>query len=132
MTAANRQLALEFLQAAFAGRVADAVARFHPDATWWVLGDPDRLKVSGLKDRVQAARLLGGFAKALPDGMQIEILGITAENERVAIEVEADGAWFDGRRYHNHYHFLIELRDGLILRVREYMDTLHLQQLTQG
>jgi ketosteroid isomerase-like protein len=132
MTDTNKQLSLEFLQLAFANRTTEAIAMMHPDLTWWVSGDPERLKVSGLKNRAQAERLLHGVARAVPGGMKILIQGVTAEGNRVAVEIEADGAWHDGRRYRNRYHFMIEVREGKIAGVREYMDTLHLYELSQA
>ncbi len=132
MSQSNKQIVLDFLELAFASRTADAIALLHPDQTWWVAGHPARLKVAGLKDRVQSERLLGHFSKALPAGMRMQVHGVTAEGERVAVEVEAEGDWFDGRRYHNRYHFLIEVREGLVFKVHEYMDTLHLSDLMRS
>ncbi|MDB5971502.1 MAG: ketosteroid isomerase-like protein [Hydrocarboniphaga sp.] len=125
----NKALALEFLELAFANRVDDALSRLSPVATWWVLGEPDRLKVAGTKTRSQIERLLKGLERMVPGGMQMVVTGITAEGERVAVEIEAEGACANGQTYHNHYHILLKIRDGLIVSVREYMDTLHLSDV---
>jgi len=132
MTAQNKQIVLELIRLAADNRTSDALALLHPAATWWVAGDPQRLKVAGLKNRAQAERLLEGVKKAIPGGMRMIVHGVTAENDRVAVEAEGDGIWRDGRQYHNHYHFLFEVRDGLICGVREYMDTLHLYDVSQS
>jgi ketosteroid isomerase-like protein len=94
------------------------------EATWWVIGDPARLRVAGTKDRHQIARLLNGLAKLIPQPMQLSILGVTAEGNRVAVEAQGVGTWRDGSNFHNRYHFLFEFADGLIVKLREYMDTL--------
>jgi ketosteroid isomerase-like protein len=130
--AANKKLALDFLNLAFANRVQAALDLLSADASWWVLGDPQRLKVSGSKNRKQIERLLNGLTQAIPGGMQIVVHGITAERDRVAVEVESEGMWHNGKRYHNYYHFLIEIRAGAILQVREYMDTLHVSDMLAG
>lgn len=128
----NKKLALDFLNLAFANRVQAALELLSADASWWVLGDPQRLKVSGSKDRRQIERLLTGLTQAIPGGMQIVVHGITAEHDRVAVEVESEGVWHNGKRYHNHYHFLLKIGAGTILQVREYMDTLHVSEMLAG
>jgi ketosteroid isomerase-like protein len=120
------------LELAFAHRIAEAMAMLHPEASWWVLGDPARMRVSGRRDRAGIERLLNAAARSIPGGMRIMVHGVTAEGERVAVEVESEGVWRDGRRYHNQYHFLLTMRDGLIFAVREYMDTLHVFDISQG
>jgi ketosteroid isomerase-like protein len=128
----NKALALEFIRLAADNRIADALKLLHPDATWWVAGDPARLRVAGLKDRARIERLLNGLKKALPDGMRMTVSGVTAEGGRVAVELDGVGTWHNGRTYHNHYHFLFVVRDSVILSVREYMDTLHLYDINQA
>jgi ketosteroid isomerase-like protein len=127
----NRALALEFLGRAADNSIDAALNMLHPDATWWVAGDPARLRVAGLKNRARIERLLHGLGKALPGGMRMTVTGVTAENDRVAIELDGIGVWHNGRTYHNHYHFLFVIRDSRIFTVREYMDTLHLYDVNQ-
>ncbi len=126
MSHINKQLALAFLNLAFANRTEEALRMMSDDASWWVAGSADRLKVAGNKNRMQIERLLKAVARAVPNGMRTLVHGVTAEDDRIAIEVEAEGIWSNGKPYHNRYHFLIRIREGLIQEVREYMDTLHL------
>lgn len=127
----NKQTAHDFLAHAFGNRQDQAMALLHADATWWVLGDPQRLRVSGLRRVPQIQRLLDGVGRSMPAGMSFVVQGITAESERVAIEIEAQGQLADGRVYQNRYHFLIEMRDDKVASVREYMDTLGVHDLSQ-
>jgi len=60
-----------------------------------------------------------------PEGLEIKIKGMTAEDDRVAIEAESHGRHKSGRTYHNVYHFLMRARDGKIVEWREYLDTMH-------
>ncbi len=128
----NKAVALEFIRLAANNSIDDALNLLHPDATWWVAGDPARLRVAGLKDRARIERLLHGLKKALPEGMRMTVTGVTAESERVAVELDGIGTWHNGRSYHNHYHFLFVIRDSMIVSVREYMDTLHLHDVNQA
>lgn len=127
----NKRLALDFLNHAFSCRIDAALSALHPEATWWVLGDPQRLRVAGVRQGEQVRRLLSGVCRNLPQGMAVEVLGITAEGGRVAVELEAQGPFADGRHYRNRYHFLLELADGKITAVREYMDTLCAYDISQ-
>jgi ketosteroid isomerase-like protein len=51
--------------------------------------------------------------------------GAVAEGDKLALEAESYGELTNGRIYNQHYHFLIEFRDGKICAVREYLDTQH-------
>lgn len=128
----NKRLVTEFLELAFANRVDETLLRLAPDVRWWVIGRSPALKVSGEKDGPQIERLLRSVARAVPGGMKLTVHSLTAEDDRVSAEVEAEGTWVNGRDYRNRYHFMIRLRDGLIISVHEYMDTLHLFEVMQN
>jgi uncharacterized protein len=53
------------------------------------------------------------------------VTSVIAEGDRLAVEVQSQGDLKNGRRYRQQYHFAIELRDGRICAVREYLDTQH-------
>jgi ketosteroid isomerase-like protein len=53
------------------------------------------------------------------------VLGLIAEGNDVAIEVQTQGDLRNGRKYRQQYHFLITFRKGRIASVREYLDTHH-------
>ena len=103
-----------------------AVAMLTDDATWWVIGDPSRIKVAGLKDYRKTVRMLMGLHKLLPHGMRHKIVTTTAEDDRVAVEVEAEGKLARRSAYRNIYHFLLRIREGKVAAVREYMDATQL------
>ena len=56
-------------------------------------------------------------------GVETRFGDITAEENRVAVEAATTGALPDGRVYTNTYHYLFTFRDGLVWRVKEYIDT---------
>jgi len=43
--------------------------------------------------------------------------------------VESYAEISNGKLYNNRYHFLIEIRDGKIQAVREYLDTMHANEV---
>lgn len=123
---ANKQIALRFLALAFEMKMDEAMSLLCDDATWWVIGDPERVKVAGDKDAARTRRMMSNMHRVLPYGMQQRVLGLTAEGDRVAVELEAEGKWHDGRTYRNRYHFLIQLRDEKVSSIREYMDPMQI------
>lgn len=52
--------------------------------------------------------------------LKIWIVDMTAENDKVAVESESMGELNNGKIYNNAYHFLFNIRDNKISRVREY------------
>lgn len=65
-----------------------------------------------------------------PGDPKIRIDRIFSKGPWVAAETEASGKLSNGKDYHNRYAWVIEIRDGKIFALREYMDTAYiLQQL---
>jgi ketosteroid isomerase-like protein len=114
-----------------AGRYAAAAARFAPDATLWICGE-GKWPLGGLHDQDGNKRIYAIVRERFPLGLKVTVHALTVEGERVAVEVESEGIRKDGRRYNNHYHYLIIVRDGLILSRREYLDTIHANDLLCG
>ena len=130
--AKTKEIAKIFLEHAFAGRMDEAIAMLTDDLRWWVIGDPAYLRVAGEKNREQGEKLLRGLSRGLPGGMRVAIHGMTAEDDRVAVEAEGWGSWRNGRPYHNRYHFLLRIRGCKVCEIHEYMDTLHVYQTVGG
>ena len=110
------------------GRYEEAAARLSPDSFLWIVGE-GRWPLGGTHDMASLQRIHGMVAERFPDGLKLTIKGITAAGERVAVEAESEGIRSDGKRYHNQYHYLITVRDGLICERREYLDTIHAKEL---
>lgn len=121
----NKRLVLEFLGHYSAARYDAALAMLADDADWWLPGHPDEFPAAGTVDKATVRKRLAGNLKLLPNGIDITVGAVTAEDDRVAVEAESVGTLVNGRRYHNRYHFLFVLRDGRIRLVKEYLDTLH-------
>jgi limonene-1,2-epoxide hydrolase len=59
--------------------------------------------------------------------LRMDVLGLTAEEDRVAMEAESHVLNpTNGRLYNNFYHYLFRIKDGQITLFKEYQDTLHL------
>ena len=111
---ANKVVARQYMQAVEDGDIATLEALQHPDCRWWILGYGDMSRADFI------ASVTGGLLSAHQRTAQV--VGITAEDDRVAIEVRGE-MHFPGRVYRNEYHNLLIIRDGQIVSGREYMDT---------
>lgn len=121
---ASKRLAADLLAAFSRGDVPGVLDTLHPDATWWVSGT--REGFSGTYTREQLGELLSGVKDLYKGGaLKFTPTAMTAEGNRVAVEAESYAELKNGKIYHNFYHLLMEISDGKILRVREYMDTAH-------
>lgn len=114
-----------------AGRFAEAAARFADDATLWVCGEGN-WPLGGLHDRAGNVRIFKIVKDRFPGGLKAEVKALTIDGERAAVEVETYGVRRDGRIYNNRYHYVIIVRDGKIRSRKEYLDTLHANDLLCG
>ena len=126
-TGENKRLVSEWFERFSAGDVAGAFDMLSEGATWWIAGGIEKVPASGEHTKEQARRLLSNMGRQLKGGLRMTVRGMIAEGDRVAAEVTSRGELHDGRVYANEYHFALTLRDGKITRVREYLDTKHVE-----
>lgn len=131
-TPSNRDIALRFLELCFRGEMEPALAMLTDDATWWVPGNAEKIKICGWRDLPRIRRLLENVRRGWPNGMEFRFEGVTADGERVAVEAESRATMADGRDYQNRYHYLLIVRDGRVAQVREYMDTQYVYEVQLG
>lgn len=123
----NKQLVTAYLEAFSAGKFDEFEAKMTEDATWWVAGD---FPLSGTKTRAECCEgLRTQLPQVVPGGIQFKLGPFIAEGDRVAIEVESHAKTASGKTYNNLYHFAIEVQNGKIHRVREYLDTSHADEV---
>ncbi|MGR8919359.1 MAG: nuclear transport factor 2 family protein [Gammaproteobacteria bacterium] len=118
----NKALVSKFWEAFSDGRYDDALAMMADDATWWVAGST---ALSGTYSKPEFAALLGNVTPQAPNGIRVTPKQLTAEDDRVSVEAESYGEITNGKVYRNIYHFMMEVRDGKLSAVREYLDTEH-------
>jgi ketosteroid isomerase-like protein len=111
---ANKAVARSYMRAVEEGDIATIEALQHSDCTWWILGHGDMSRGDFI------ASVKAGLLSA--ERRTAEVVGITAEGDRVAVEVRGEMV-FPDRVYRNEYHNLLIIRDGQIVAGKEYMDT---------
>ncbi len=121
------------------GKVIEAISNdnwefvdsvFSKDAVVWVAGSMPG--ISGTHDSsfvVQAGKNTRNF---FPDGLSLTAKAMTAEGDRVAIEAESLGKHNNGKTYNNHFHILMEFKDDKVITWKEYMDTMHANDVFFG
>ncbi|MFG1792590.1 nuclear transport factor 2 family protein [Nocardia sp. NPDC049149] len=114
---------------AFATHDFDTIAAFFTEDAEW-LAQPENATavfLNGTHHMVGRAAIAdfiaNGFSKLFAQDVAIDFRGFYAEGDRVIVEETMRATLSNGNAYHNDYCFVFELRDGLIHRVREYMDT---------
>ena len=117
---------VRYIEAARDGMSAVIRDSFAPDATWEYPGD---LPLSGIYRGVDAIvdTFLGGAAELMAPGTQvaIELVNAIADGDQVAAEWTSRATGRNGVPYHNRNVGVFTVRDGKIVSVREYTDTLH-------
>jgi ketosteroid isomerase-like protein len=118
----NKAVARRFFTALSEGEVDEAVGLFSEEGSWWVAGQ-DGPGISLTSQQMAGAfqNVLSGPAK----GVQYAERGLVAEGDQVVIEIVASGLLSNGNHYNNHFCFILEIKDGLIVGGHEYMDTAH-------
>jgi hypothetical protein len=125
----NKALARSFLEAVSRADTDAIVAAYAPDGICWTAGT---MPISGSFGVEQIAAASLGVLGAFPKGLAFTLHALTAEGDRVAIEAESRGEHVSGKLYNNKYHFLMRVRDGKIAEWREYMDTMHANDVLCG
>ena len=128
----NKEIVVAFYTDFLSDKANQAFALMAENATWTVMGKSSSVSQTQTMSKAQFMELLQGLGPVFPKGLQATIKGITAEGDRVALESESYGETVSGKIYNNSYHTLFEIRDGKIQTVREYCDTLHVQDVLGG
>jgi uncharacterized protein len=115
--------------AAFGSRDSDRIrAVFTPDAEWLAPpGNATAMAIDGTSHLVGRDRIVQflsqEFGTVFVADVALDISSMFADGDVVITEARLRGTLAHGGHYDNDYCFVFELTDGLIHRVREYMDT---------
>jgi uncharacterized protein len=84
---------------------------------------PGQFPAAGVKTKAQIAKEFPAMKEVLPNGLKFSILTMTAEEDRVHVELAGEARTADGGDYNNRYHYAIVVRDGKICSFRDYLDS---------
>jgi uncharacterized protein len=130
----NEKLVRRFFEEALnTGDLEKIRPYFHPDAVWQPMAKsniPGTGAHRGRKGIVD--EFLGPVRGLFVDGdPKNEITNIFGRGDWVAVETHGTGTFRNGKPYDNRYAWMVEIKDEMILTIREYMDTAYIQSVTQ-
>ncbi|NDJ87990.1 MULTISPECIES: nuclear transport factor 2 family protein [Mycolicibacter] len=105
-----------------AGRLEDGLACLDDSGTWWAISTRTTTPMAEIKPTLR-----GAFGLI---GPSFEFTDAIVESDRVALMVECRAELPGGVAFHNICTFIsrVDLDRGLVVEVREYVDTLHSAQ----
>lgn len=120
--AENKQVVLDFYEAAARGDMDACFALLADDVTWTNIGST---KFSGTYSGKEAIvdSLIGPLFGQLKAEIFTQIERLTAESDIVVAQTSGVAETLDGTPYNNTYCQVMRIRDGNIVDVKEYMDT---------
>ena len=119
ITGQNKKITRDFFEALSTG--SNKYLDFYTDdSIIWTAGNNS---IGGTRTKKEVVTFAENILSAFPSGITFNITGITAEDERVAVEISGEADHASGKTYNNQYHFLLRIKDGKILELKEYMDT---------
>jgi uncharacterized protein len=113
MTRLHHQLVRDFFAALSAGSLSSRF--FTDDMTAWTT-------TSGTSAREKYLAGVGVLQSLFPTGLIYTVDALTAEEDRVAAEVQSRGTLVNGESFHNVYVFIFRIRDGRIASVAEHFN----------
>jgi ketosteroid isomerase-like protein len=124
------QLVREFFETLSTGDLEALRTRLHPDGSWEVMGAtiPGAGLTSG-RDAVIDEFLAPVRGMFEPGDPKVFVKRLIANGDAVAAETEAIGTLANGNHYHNRYAWIIDIKDGQVCHLREYMDTAYIMSL---
>ena len=126
----NKQLITNFMEDFSTGNVDKILSYMTDSAKWWVAGTIEG--ISGEKDMKAFREMLSGLSQLTKTGaIRLTPHAWAVEGNRVAVETESYSEMKNGRVYNNLYHFVFEINDGKIQKVKEYLDTEHTRAVFQ-
>ena len=127
----NERLVRNFFATLSTGDLEALRPQLHERASWEATGRT--IPGAGItrgRNKIIDAFLAPVRGLFVPGDPKIVIKRLFSKGEWVAAETEAIGTLSNGKRYHNRYAWVVEIRDSKVFALREYMDTAYiLQQL---
>ena len=125
----NEKVVGHFFETLSSGDLEAVRLLFHTDAVWQVQneGIPGAGVHRGRDNIIAFLAPIRGLFK--PGDPKITVTSVASKGGLVIAEARGHGTLADGRTYDNRYAWALEVKDGLIVALREYMDSLYIARL---
>ena len=101
--------------AAFFEHVADKVD--------WIVEGTHPLAGHYLSKQAFIAGTFAKLAKVLPEGAQLHVEHMIVKDDEAVVELHSLATAKNGMRFDNRYCWVVDFKDGVIVRVRAYLDS---------
>jgi len=113
------------------GRLEELANYKSADSTYWISGE-NSWPWGGWRTPEDMNGIYARIRVRFPDGLKITLRSITAEGNRVVVHLNNHATRVDGRIYDNEIVVLMKIENGLIVEEREFLDTIHANDLFLG
>lgn len=96
------------------------------DMIWWIV--PDN-KFSGSHTKEEFLDNLSALFENASGYLTFTYHEMTGEGDRLSIVATGDLPMKEGRPYRSNYHFLLHFRDGKVAKGKEFLDTVHVNDI---
>ncbi|MFI9543751.1 nuclear transport factor 2 family protein [Streptomyces sp. NPDC052016] len=127
VTEENKNVVLAFFGAVGSG--GDPTALLADDLAYWIAGKPEQFPLAGSHSKEGFYQVMSVIGANMPNGVDVKINNIVAEGDQVVVETEVHGVSATGKAYDNKVVFVFTVRDGKLVSVREYLDTIHANEV---
>jgi len=127
---ANEQLVRKFFKVLSTGNLERLRPMFHKNAVWKVMatGIPGAGQTVGRDNIID--KFLGPIrGQFIPGDPKVKIEALISDGPVVLAEAHGMGKLQNGKQYDNMYAFVLKVKDGQIIALREYMDSHHVTTL---
>lgn len=123
---ANEQFVRKFFKVLSTGDLEKLRPMFHKNAVWKVMatGIPGAGQTEGRDNIIDnfLGPIRGTF---VPGDPKVKISALISDGPVVLAEAHGTGTLKNGKKYDNMYAFVLKVKDGQIIALREYMDSHH-------
>lgn len=126
-----KEIVKSYFQAVTEGRFGDIPKYKSPNATYWISGE-NSWPLGGWRTPEDMGATFKLLQERFPKGLKITIRSVMAEGNRVVVHINNYAERIDGKIYDNEIVVLMKIENGLIVEEREFLDTIHVNDLFCG
>lgn len=127
----SKEIVKAYFEAVTAGRFDELSKYQSPDSTYWICGE-NSWPLGGWQTPEDMNKTFNIIRERFPEGVKITVRSIIAEGNNVAVHVNNHAVRVDGRIYDNEIVTLMKIENSLIVEAREFLDTIHVNELFFG
>jgi len=126
-----REIVETYYRAVTEGRLEELANYKLADSTYWISGE-NSWSWGGWRTPEDMNGIYARLRERFPDGLKITLRSIIAEDNRVVVHLNNHATRVDGRIYDNEIVVLMKIENGFIVEEREFLDTIHANDLFLG